>query len=140
MMDTRIARNSIIVDLDYATGIDWAVEFGDGPSSSSTAPVSPSPMPGISEATVSSPLAPVSAAAAAARARAYDVAREREAMKERAEREKIRQSLAVTKELEKRRARMVAENMRKRRWQGWEAWGAPYTIPGAPRLARAGAA
>ncbi|RPB20430.1 hypothetical protein L211DRAFT_792106 [Terfezia boudieri ATCC MYA-4762] len=37
-----------------------------------------------------------------------------------------------------RKARIAAENVRKRRWKGWEAWGVPYVVP-SPRVAQAGA-
>lgn len=144
-MDERAARGDVIVDLDYSTGIDWGVEFdpaaiGISWTVSSTRPTTPLPQVKQEMATlrIDSPILPsMSERERRIQEAARELAREREAMKERAAQLALRH--AMSKEFEKRKARIAAENMRKRRWKGWEAWGAPYVVPSSPRMAQAGA-
>ena len=150
-MDERAARGDVIVDLDYSTGIDWGVEFepaavGIGKSGSITTPATATrPTTVLAQSRQETAAQQVDSSAMLIRSEremraqevAREIAREREAMKERAAREALRH--AMSKEVEKRKARIAAENVRKRRWKGWEAWGAPYVVPSSPRVARAGA-
>ncbi|KAF8419304.1 hypothetical protein EV426DRAFT_290824 [Tirmania nivea] len=143
-MDERAARGDVIVDLDYSTGIDWAAEFdlaaiGIPWTTSSTRPTTPLPQlkQDMASLLMDSPIVPVkSERELRAQETARELAREREAMKEKAAQLALRH--AMSKEFEKRKARVAAENMRKRRWKGWEAWGTPYVVP-SPRVAQAGA-
>jgi len=143
-MDERATRGDVIVDLDYSTGIDWGVEFdpvaiGLAWTTSSTRPTTPLPQlkQEVTSLLIDSSIMPVrSERELRAQETARELAREREAMKERAAQLALRH--AMSKEFEKRKARIAAENMRKRRWKGWEAWGAPYVVP-SPRVAQAGA-
>ena len=150
-MDERAARGDVIVDLDYATGIDWGVEFefapvGIGKSGPTTTPgTATRPTTALAQARQETAAQQIDSSALLIRSErelraqeaARELAREREAMKERAAREALRH--AMSKEVEKRKARIAAENVRKRRWKGWEAWGVPYVVPSSPRVARAGA-
>lgn len=150
-MDERAARGDVIVDLDYATGIDWGVEFEpvpvgagkSGPTTTSGAATRPTTVSAqarqeTAAQQIDSSTVPIrSERELRAQEVAREIAREREAMKERAAREALRH--AMSKELEKRKARIAAENVRKRRWKGWEAWGVPYVVPSSSRVARAGA-
>lgn len=150
-MDERAARGDVIVDLDYATGIDWGVEFepaqvGVGKSGPTTTLEIATKLSTVlaqayqetaTQQIDSSTMLMRSERELRAQEAAREIAREREAMKERAAREALRN--AMTKEVEKRKARIAAENVRKRRWKGWEAWGVPYVVPSSSRVARAGA-
>lgn len=143
-MDERAARGDVIVDLDHSTGIDWVVEFdsiavGMSSTGSSTMPTTQLPQlrQDIAELRIDSPIVPSkSERELRAQETERDLAREREAMKEKAAQLALRHTMS--KEFEKRRARIAVENMRKRRWKGWEAWGAPYVVPPS-RVAQAGA-
>lgn len=143
-MDERAARGDVIVDLDYSTGIDWGVEFDPaaiGMSWTTTSTRQTTPLPQLKQdlalLRIDSPIVPIkSERELRVQETARELAREREAMKERAAQLALRH--AMSKEFEKRKARIAAENMRKRRWKGWEAWGAPYVVP-SPRVAQAGA-
>lgn len=142
-MDERAARGDVIVDLDYATGIDWGVEFDPTTVGYPSHPAPTTLQPGAGQLKPEMSVlhgSPVVQAQTARELRVQEasreLAREREAMKERAAQAALRH--AVSKEFEKRKARIAAENMRKRRWKGWESWGAPYVVPSSPRVAQAG--
>ncbi|KAI5805569.1 hypothetical protein DFH27DRAFT_378078 [Peziza echinospora] len=151
MMDERAARKEIIVDLDYTTGIDWGVEleafhppsssYGSG-SHATELQYQHLEQGGVREGSLVQEREHLHRSQEASMSsREQSAAREVEQQRERDEREKARLASMVhaSKEIEKRKARIFAENSRKRRWKGWEAWGAPYVVPSAQRVGRAGA-